>query len=112
MDIVKHNELISLLKKGLGYHDQQPPNVSQALKSFESGIHSFIYKVSNKTATPIKSFSPWRYDILSRVKDKLSRIKQYTFNCILSKPEVKTELKKLHNDFAIIPTDKSSNCYL
>ena len=69
MDIVKHNELRSLMKKGLGYHDQQPPNVSQALKSFESGIDSFIYKVSNKTATPIKGFSPWRYDILSHASN-------------------------------------------
>ena len=58
---------------------------------------------------PLKVFSPWCYDILSRVKDKLSCVKQYTFNCILSKPEVKTELKKLHNDSAIIPTDKASN---
>ena len=89
LQIVKNEELRTLMEKGLGYHEQQPPNKSKAYKSFTAGIDAYIYKVSNSTNIPVQKFLSWKSELLSRIKSKLDNTKAYGFNNVLLKPHIK-----------------------
>ena len=108
MNIVKHVELRKLLKKGLGYHDQQPPNKDAAYKAVVSGLDTYISKVSPKVSLPVSCFIAWKVEVLKRVKYALDKCKIYKFNNVLSKPSVKSELMKLKEHFVFIPVDKAA----
>ena len=106
--IVDHNELRSLLNKGLGYHEQQPPNKDKALVAIESGLDSYIHSVSKIMSTQINCFIPWKVEVMKQVKRKLASSKSYKYNNVLSKQNVKNELAKLKKDFVFIPIDKAA----
>ena len=108
MNIVSNIPLRNLLTKGLGYHEQQPPNKEEAINAIKAGLDSFIADVSGKLSVQINAFTGWKNEILGRVQNKLDKIKEYNYNNILGKHEVKKALYTLHKDFAIIPVDKAS----
>ena len=104
LDLVTHNGLM----KGLKYHDQQPPNKNVAFNSIESGIDSYVTQVSAKLKVPITQFSEWKSKLKSAVKLNLDRCKKYQFNNVLSQSGPKDALRKLQDDFPIVPVDKAS----
>ena len=108
MAIVKNDELRNIMVKGFGYHDQQPPNKEVAYNSIVSGVDSYISKVSDKLSLRTTSFDGWKSEVLKRVKYNLNKCNKYKFNTILKKPEVKSELSKLQDDFVIVPVDKAA----
>ena len=106
--IVEHKDLRVLLGKGLGYHDQQPPNKEKALRAIKSGIDCYIGSTSAKMSVPINHFNAWKTEVLKHVESKLSHSKEYHYNNVLSHDSVKRELSKLKNDFVFIPVDKAA----
>lgn len=108
VNIITNDELRSLLERGLGYHDQQPPNKDKALGAIKSAVNMYIETVSPKMSLPIASYNGWKITLINKVKDKLHKTQPYDFNNILSKPWVKNELSKLQMDFVFIPVDKAS----
>ena len=108
MGIVKHHELRSIMIRGFGYHDQEPPNKKIAYDNIVSGIDSYVHKVSGKLALPVSCFNGWKSEVLKRVRYTLDKSKTYKFNNVLSKPTVKVELSKLKDDFVLIPVDKAA----
>ena len=109
LDLVKHNELRALLKKGLKYHEQQPPNKEAALNSIKSGIHSYVSHASNKLNIHIVQFSEWRNTLITAVEKNLESCKSYSFNNVLSKSGPKNALQQLQDNFAIVPVDKAAS---
>ena len=53
--------------------------------------------------------SYWKDTILSKAKEKLRKAKNYAFNNILSKPEIKAHLDSLKEKYVFVPVDKASN---
>ena len=106
--IIEHKDLRDLLNKGLGFHDQQPPNKDKALEAIKSGIDSYIHSTSSKMSVPINCFHAWKIEVLKQVELKLGRSKLYNYNNVLSKIAVKRELSKLKSDFVFIPVDKAA----
>ena len=109
LDIVTHNELKELLKKGLNFHEQQPPNKISALNSIKSGVDAYISRASDKLNVPVVQFSEWKHNVISGVENNLERCKSYKFNNVLSKRGPKDALQKLQADFAITPVDKAAS---
>ena len=109
IDLVKQDDLRFLLSKGLGYHEQQPPNKDKAFKAIISGVDAYIDSVSRKTGTSIQCFTAWKSVLIKKVKSKLNKSKTYRYNNILNKAAVKEELAKLQRDFVFIPVDKAAN---
>ena len=109
LDIVSHLELQELLKKGLNYHEQQPPNKMTAFNSIKSGMDSYISQASSRLSIPVVQFSEWKSKVLCEVKENLEHCKSYNFNNILSKSGPKEALQKLQNDFAIVRVDKATS---
>ena len=109
LSIIEKSELRTLLKKGLNYRDQVPPNKNKALKAVKEGLLSYIKKSSSKNGTPEVMFSDWKDTVLEIVRKKLDQFKPYNFNNVLSKPEVVQELQRLQKLFVFVPTDKAAN---
>ena len=108
MNIIKHKGLRTIMSKGLGFHEQQPPNKNIAYNCIESRIDRYINSTSNKLSLPVPSFSPWKREVLKRVRARLNEMKTYKFNQTLKQIEVKNELTKLKKDFVLIPVDKAA----
>ena len=109
LDIVGNIELRNLLKKGLNYRDQAPPNKTKTLTAVKDGLNSYIKKKSSKNSVPESMFSEWRDAVITSVKDKLDRFTPYSYNAALLKPAVSEELSRLQEKFVFVPTDKASN---
>ena len=58
---------------------------------------------------PIEEFQEWRTLIIEQVKKQLQDVKPYPYYSILSDAEVIADLKKLHEKFVLVPTDKAQN---
>ena len=109
MGIIKNNNLRDLLNKGLGYHDQKPPDKVRAKAAFVSGLDSYIYKTSIDTSIPAGCFKAWKSKILENLDINLSKCKEYEYYSVLGDADVKNELSQLHKDFVFTPVDKASN---
>ena len=108
--IVENNGLNSLLRKGLNYREQQPPNKTEAYNSIISAIDIYIHKMSVALNKPIASFNEWRNNILEESKRRLDNIRPYRYNKVLYKDsEEDIALKKLQKDFVFVPVDKAGN---
>ena len=109
LNIVENTQLKNLLKKGLNFHEQQPPNREVAINVIKSGIDSYISKISNKLHLPVKSFVPWKTEIMRLIQTKMNNCKIYNYNKVLSNQSVKEALNKLKKDFVLAPVDKAGN---
>ena len=107
--VVKDIKLQQLLKKGLNYRDQQPPDKTKAHNSIQVGIETYGSSNSKKTNIPSNQFSEWCSKVLTLVKEKLDTMNFYKFCSILRNGDVKKSLAELHEDFVIAPIDKASN---
>ena len=109
LDIIENIELRSLLKKGLNYRDQAPPNKHKALKAVTDALNRYINKKSNKASLPVIMFAEWKDAVLTSVKNKLDSFPTYEYNAVLQKPSIIDELTALQDKFVFVPTDKASN---
>ena len=109
VNIISNKELRKLVDKGLGYHEQQPPDYNKALSAIVTAIDSYVESVSTKMSLPIHTYKAWRATLVNNIKAKLRICKPYKYNNVLSKPVVIGELAKLHSDFVFVPVDKASN---
>ena len=108
LNIIKNNDLRTLLKKGLNYRDQAAPNKHKTLEAVKKALNNYIKKKSSKTSRPEAMFGEWKSSIMESVKNKLETFRPYKYNSILSKPEVKEELIQLQDKYVFVPTDKAN----
>ena len=107
LDIIQNSELRSLLKKGLNYRDQAPPDKHKAYQAVKTALENYIKKKSNKNTLPESMFQGWKSTILTEVKTKLDNFSPFEFNCVLGKEEVLHELEQLQEQYVFVPTDKA-----
>ena len=108
IDIIDNLELRNLLKKGLGYHDQQPCNKEEAMNAVKVAVDTYIGKVSPKLSVSISAFTAWKTKLMEKADNKINNMKSHKFNNILTKNTVKAELSKLQDHFVFVPVDKTS----
>ena len=104
-----NKNLHDLLNQGLGYHDQRAPSKAKAREAFVSGLDMYISKTSCRTSTAEVGFNAWRSKIIELFDQKLNNCESYSYNSVLTNPEVKRELVKLQNHFVFTPIDKAAN---
>ena len=95
LDIIQNEELRNLLKKGLNYRDQAPPNKQKAFSAVKEAVDNYIKKKSSLISKPTSMFMEWKNDILTKAKQKLDTFSSFHYNSVLSKPYVMEELSCL-----------------
>ena len=108
LGIIENKELRALMKKVLGYLDQQAPNKNKARISFLSGIDVYINKISRQYSIPIVKFTPWKTELLNVISDKVENINDYKYNNVLSNKHVREALEEVHKDFVVVQFDKAN----
>lgn len=106
-DIVTSKELRKIFTYGPNFREQRPPDKDKAMSAISLGLETYIDSVAKATKTQVNSYLIWKRSVLKACKDKLDKLKPYNYNIILSKGNVKQCLKKLHEDFVIVPVDKA-----
>ena len=109
LSIVSNPSLRTLLQKGLNYRDQAAPSVKKAFAAIKSAIVLYCNKMAARFSMNIVNFREWQHMILAEVQKQLDACKMFKFNTVLSRPNVIASLKKLHEEFVFVPTDKASN---
>ena len=56
LDIIQNEELRSLLKKGLNYRDQAPPNKQKAFSAVKEAVDNYIKKKSSLISKPTSMY--------------------------------------------------------
>ena len=106
--IISRQDISSLMKKGLGYHDQQAPNKNKARISFSSGIDVYINKISRQYSIPIAKCTPWETELLKVISDKVEKSNDYKYKNVLSNKHVREALEEVHKDFVVVQIDKAN----
>lgn len=109
LTFIENTNLRTLLAKGLNYRDQTKPSKSNAIKAIKGGLCNYINKMSKKLKKPLAVFDEWKWTVLDHVENSLKSKKPYNYNSVLSDNKVIDDLKKLHEEYVLVPTDKASN---
>ena len=109
LNVIGNIELRNLLKKGLNYRDQVPPNKYKTCRAVKDALEAYIKKKSSKASKPEVMFQEWKNAILDEARQKLDSCPAYAYNAVLTKPQVKEELYRLKDQFVFVPIDKASN---
>ena len=64
--------------------------------------------MSSKLTLPRVMFSPWKSQLLSKIKGELEKVPSYKYNRVLGNKKVREKLNKLKADFVFSPVDKAS----
>ena len=99
----------NLLKKGLNYRDQAPPNKQKAFSAVKEAVDNYIKKKSSLISKPTSMFMKWKNAILTMAKQKLDSFSSFHYNSFLSKPYVMEEHSHLQRKYVFVPTDKANN---
>ena len=94
LDIIQNEELRNLLKKGLNYRGQAPPNKQKAFSAVKEAADNCIKKKSSLISKPTSMFMEWKNAILTKEKQKLDTFSSFHYNSVLSKPYVMEELSR------------------
>ena len=109
LNVIGNIELRNLLKKGLNYRDQVPPDKYKTCRAVKDALEAYIKKKSSKASEPEVMFQEWKNAILDKVRQKLDSFPAYAYNAVLTKPQVMAELDRLKDQFVFVPIDKASN---
>ena len=108
--IIGNRKLRNLVSKGLTFRECYKFKKIDVIKSIENDLDAHIKKQSSKKNIPELCFQLWKNDLLTIIKDKLGHIKIRRFKKpTLFNKKVKSDLKNLHSDFVLVPTDKASS---
>lgn len=109
LNIISNEELRRLFKKGLKYREVPLPNKEKVKASLQSGLDTYISKVSSLNKVSASCFTGWKTEILKLLDMQIDKLLPYNYNNVLSKKQNKDDLSKLQSKFVFIPTDKASN---
>ena len=113
LQIVKNNKLRKLFSKGPKFREPAKINFVSAKESIKSGIEDFIKNISETKKKGIYIFEHWKYSLLELVDSKIDKytdkIKSKSIKSVFNDPDAKAELKRLKENFVIVPIDKAAN---
>ena len=113
LHIINNKRLRGLFRKGPNYREKETLNWKKAFDSLKEDINSFIEKWSSKICKPKEYFYEWKIKLLeliqTRGKSLKKKIKCRPVKKVLKDPDCLKELKKLKEQFVLVPIDKAAN---
>ena len=113
LQIVKSSKLRKLLSKGPKYREPTEIKWEDAKGVIEGGVDDFMKGLSETKRISPLTLQNWKNSIFELVDNKIKkyspRIKSKKVQSVFDDVEAKSELKRLQNDFVIVPIDKAAN---
>ena len=112
MSFVKNEKLRRLFAYGPTFREQGLINWQAVLEEATKGLNPIISQWSHLASKPAEQWSEWTRVLISKIHEKIDRLKQTTTlgsPATLEDPVVLDELKRLHSSFVCVPADKASN---
>ena len=112
LDIVQNNKLKELLSRGPKYREPRSFSWRQNFKIIMDAVEAHARKWVKRESAEPDALSEWVKSIRSLVKRKiyvLSKSIDTKYKPVLKEPPVIECLKKLHDQFVVVPADKAPN---
>ena len=111
--IIKCNKLRKLLSKGPKYREPTEIKWEDAKAVIEGGVNEFMGNLSETKRISQMTLSNWKNSIFELVDRRINKyapkIKSKKVKSVFDDSTAKSELKRLQNDFVIVPIDKAAN---
>ena len=114
LNIVRNIKLRDLLSKGPKYREPISYSWHQNFGIIMNASEEYARRWAKKEDVEVDTLSEWIKSIADVLKRRIRRLKHYVntrHESIFSDPDVVRELSRLHENFVIVPADKSSNNY-
>ena len=113
LHIINNKRLWGLFRKGPNYRGKETLNEKKAFDSIKDDISSFIKKWSSKICKPKEYFYEWKIKLLELIQTRgrslKKKIKYKPVKKVLKDPDCLKELKRLKEQFVLVPIDKAAN---
>ena len=110
--VIENVKLRELVAKGPKYREPNKINWQSTETIVSDSTHLYAEQWSKREQVDLKYLSEWKDQIkelvverISSLKEKIRSPKQKIFN----DPDVNNTLRRLHDDFVLIPADKAAN---
>ena len=110
--VIENVRLRELVAKGPKYREPNKINWQSTETMVSNSIDPYAEQWSKREQVDFKYLSEWKDQIkelvverISSLKEKIRSPKQTTLN----EPDVKDTLRRLHDDFVLVPADKAAN---
>ena len=110
--VIENVKLRELVAKGPKYRGPNKINWQSTETMISNSIDLYAEQWSKLEQVDLKYLSEWKDQIKELVVERVSSLKENIRSPkqkILSDPDVKDTLRRLHDDFALVPADKAAN---
>ena len=113
LQIIKCNKLRKLLSKGPKYREPTEIKWEDAKGVIEGGVNTFMEGLSETKRISPMTLLNWKNSIFELVDNRINKyapkIRSRKAKSVFDDERAKSELKRLQNDFVIVPIDKAAN---
>ena len=110
--VIEDVQLRKLLAKGPKYREHNKINWQSTETMISNSIDLYVEQWSKREQVDLKYLSEWKDQIKDLVLERISSLKEKIRSPkqkILSDPDMKDTLRRLHDDFVLVPADKAAN---
>ena len=110
--VIENVTLRDLVAKGPKYREPNKINWQSTETMISNSIDLYVEQWSKREQVDLKYLSEWKDQIKELVVEHISSLKEKIRSPkqkILSDPNVKDTLRRLHDDFVLVPADKAAN---
>ena len=110
--VIENVKLRELVAKGPKYQEPNKINWQSTETMISNSIDLYVEQWSKREQVDLKYLSEWKDQIKELVVERISSLKEKIRSPkqkILSDSGVKDTLRRLHDDFVLVPADKAAN---
>ena len=110
--VIENVKLRELVAKGPKYLERNKINVQSTETMVSNSIDLYAEQWSEREQVDLKYLSEWKDQIKELVVERISSLKEKIRSPkqkILNDPDMKDTLRRLHDDFVLVPADKAAN---
>ena len=110
--VIENVKLRELVAKGPKYREPNKINWQSTETMISNSIDLYAEQWSKREQVDLKYLSEWKDQIKELVVERISSLKEKIRSPkqkILIDPDVKDTLRRLHDDFVLVPADKAAN---
>ena len=110
--VIENVKLRELVAKGPKYREPSKINWQSTQTMVSDSTDLFAEQWSKREHVDLKHLSEWKDQIKELVVERISSLKEKIRSPkqkILNDPDVKDTLRRLHDDFVLVPADKAAN---
>ena len=111
--VIENVKLRELVAKGPKYPEPNKINWQSTETMISNSIDLYAEQWSKREHVGLKYLSEWKDQIKELVVERISSLKEKIRSPkqkILNDPDVKDTLRRLHDDFVLVPADKCDSC--